>query len=152
MPGSFAERYGKVLSPPVFAVLILAVAVLACTQSLAGEGPVSIGLQTVAIALMLWARVTFGRRSFHFKADPTAGGLVTTGPYRFLRHPIYAAVLLFVWTGVAVHASPQSVARGIVETAMTALRILFEEALVRRTYPEYDDYTRRTKRVLPFLL
>jgi protein-S-isoprenylcysteine O-methyltransferase Ste14 len=42
------------------------------------------------------ARVTFGRRSFHAAANPTAGGLVTTGPYRLIRHPIYTAACLFV--------------------------------------------------------
>ena len=51
--------------------------------------PIAIALQLIAIALMVWARVTFGRRSFHAAANPTAGGLVTTGPYRFIRHPIY---------------------------------------------------------------
>jgi protein-S-isoprenylcysteine O-methyltransferase Ste14 len=34
------------------------------------------------------ARVTFGGRSFHVGANPTEGGLVTKGPYRFVRHPI----------------------------------------------------------------
>jgi len=37
-------------------------------------------------------------------------------------------------------------------TAMLALRIAFEERLVRRRYPEYDDYARRTRRVIPFIL
>jgi len=45
---------------------------------------------------MLWARLTFGGRSFHAGANPTAGGVVTTGPYRFVRHPIYAAILYFL--------------------------------------------------------
>ena len=37
-------------------------------------------------------------------------------------------------------------------TAMLLLRMLFEETLVRQRYPEYDDYARRTKRVIPYLL
>lgn len=40
---------------------------------------------------MAWARLTFGRRSFHASAVPTAGGVETRGPYRFIRHPIYTA-------------------------------------------------------------
>jgi protein-S-isoprenylcysteine O-methyltransferase Ste14 len=146
------ERYGARLSPPVFVILVLALAGLFYAHSLFGQGPVSIGLQILAALLMIWARVTFGMRSFHYAANPTEGGLVTTGPYRYLRHPIYAAILLFLWTGVAFNASPLSVALGLVATAMLALRIAFEERLVRRRYPEYDDYARRTKRVIPFIL
>jgi len=149
---TFLERYGKLLSTPVFTVLVLTIVGLLYTHSLFGHGPVSIGLQVVAVLLMIWARVTFGLRSFHYAANPTAGGLVTTGPYRYLRHPIYAAILLFLWTGVAVNASPLGVALGLAATAMLALRILFEERLVRQRYPEYDDYARRTKRVIPFIL
>jgi protein-S-isoprenylcysteine O-methyltransferase Ste14 len=151
MPDAFVARYAKLLSTPVTAVLILAAGALVYTRSLFGHGPVSIGLQIAAFLLMIWARVTFGIRSFHYAANPTEGGLVTTGPYRYMRHPIYAAILLLVWTGVAVNMSPASVALGLVATAMVFLRILFEETLVRQRYPEYGEYARRTKRVVPFL-
>lgn len=151
MPNGFVARNAKLLSTPVTVVLILAAGALVYTRSLLGHGPVSIGLQIAALLLMIWARVTFGIRSFHYAANPTEGGLVTTGPYRYVRHPIYAAILLLVWTGVAANRSPTSVALGLVATAMVALRILFEETLVRQRYPEYDDYARRTKRVVPFL-
>src|SRR4030095_11739483 len=81
-------------------VLVGVVVVLFYRHELLGAGPVGIALQVVAVLLMLWARLTFGRRSFHAAANPTAGGLVTWGPYRYWRHPIYAAVLLFLWAGV----------------------------------------------------
>jgi protein-S-isoprenylcysteine O-methyltransferase Ste14 len=69
-----------------------------------------------------------------------------------MRHPIYAAILLFVWAGVGSNPSPVSAALGGVVTAMLFLRMIFEEALVRQRYPEYADYARRTKRVIPFIL
>jgi protein-S-isoprenylcysteine O-methyltransferase Ste14 len=49
-------------------------------------------LQVLALLLFLWARITFGRRSYHVVADPTAGGLVTDGPYRFIRQ-IFSLVI-----------------------------------------------------------
>ncbi len=152
MPGSFLEKYAKPLSGPVFAVLVLAIAGLVWTRSLLGHGPVTLGLQAAAFLLMIWARVTFGIRSFHYAANPTRGGLITTGPYRWMRHPIYAAILLFVWVGIAANPSLKSVALGVVATAMLFLRMIFEETLVRQRYPEYEEYARRTKRVIPFLL
>jgi protein-S-isoprenylcysteine O-methyltransferase Ste14 len=152
MPDGFVERNAKLLSTSVVLVLIVAAAGLVLTHSLLGGGPLSIGLQVVAALLMIWARLTFGLRSFHYAANPTAGGLVTWGPYRYLRHPIYASLLLFFWAGVAANPSWLGAALGALATAMLFLRMIFEETLLRRAYPEYDDYARHTKRVVPFLL
>lgn len=152
MAGSFVKKYAALLSTPVFLVLLLAVVALGYFHSLLGHGPLTLGLQAAAILLMIWARMTFGLRSFHYAANPTSGGLVTTGPYRFVRHPIYAAILLFVWTGVAANWSLQAAALGLLATAMTVLRMLLEESLVVERYPEYADYARRTRRVIPFVV
>ena len=134
------------------AVLVVAVVYLLFTHMLFAAGPVAIAVQVLAAALMLWARVTFRGRSFHAGANPTEGGLVTSGPYRFVRHPIYAAILFFVWAGVASHASLVSGAAGLIATAAVAVRIATEERLVLERYPEYRDYAARTKRILPYVL
>ncbi|HEY3172547.1 MAG TPA: isoprenylcysteine carboxylmethyltransferase family protein, partial [Thermoanaerobaculia bacterium] len=78
----------RVLSLAALLLMVVAVLGLVSTNSLLARTPAGIGAQIAALALMVWARLTFGRRSFHASADPTAGGLVTTGPYRFIRHPI----------------------------------------------------------------
>jgi protein-S-isoprenylcysteine O-methyltransferase Ste14 len=117
-----------------------------------GTGPITITIQVIAALLMVWARLTFGIRSFHGIANPTAGGLVRTGPYRYIRHPIYAAILYFFWAGIAAHPSLVTVAVGLLATALTAVRIVAEEKLLVTMYPEYSAYTRGTKRVVPFVL
>jgi protein-S-isoprenylcysteine O-methyltransferase Ste14 len=136
-------------------VLVVAIVLLFYRHDLLGTGLVAVVLQVVAALLMLWARVTFGRRSFHAAANPTAGGLVTWGPYRYWRHPIYAAVLLFTWAGVLSHG-PDPIALGLLAlaTLMTAVRIASEERLLRAEFPGetgYDAYARRTKRLVPFV-
>lgn len=113
--------------------------------------PLAIALQLIAIALMVWARVTFGRRSFHAAANPTAGGLVTTGPYRIIRHPIYTAACLFGWAPIVVHWSLVSVALGILLLLGALMRMMCEEQLVKQTYPEYAEYAKVTKRMVPYL-
>ena len=117
-----------------------------------GAGPITITIQVIAALLMFWARLTFGIRSFHGTANPTAGGLVTTGPYRYVRHPTYAAILYFFWAGIAAHPSLVTVAVGVLATALTAVRIVAEEKLLVTMYPEYGAYARVTKRVVPFVL
>lgn len=113
--------------------------------------PAVIALQLAAVVLMVWARLTFGRRSFHATASPTEGGLVTTGPYRWLRHPIYAAVCLFAWACCVGHPSWSALGLAAVVTAGGVVRAFTEEALLRIRYPEYVDYARRTWRLVPYL-
>ena len=113
--------------------------------------PIAIALQLIAVALMVSARVTFGRRSFHAAANPTAGGLVTTGPYRIIRHPIYTAACLFGWGSIVVHWSSVSVALGLLLLLGALMRMICEEQLIKQKYPEYVEYARVTKRMVPYL-
>jgi protein-S-isoprenylcysteine O-methyltransferase Ste14 len=133
-------------------VLMAAAAALVFRNAILGTGPVSIFLQLLGLALMLWARLTFGLRSLHYAADPTQGRLVTRGPYRFVRNPIYSAAWLIIWTGVAVHWSPMNAALAAVVAVMLLVRIACEEQLLRAAYPEYAEYSRKTARLVPFVL
>ena len=134
------------------AILVVAIVGLLVRHQLFAAGWTSAAFQVLASLLMLWARLTFGVRSFHAGANPTEGGLVTSGPYRFVRHPIYAAILLFVWAGVASHGSLGGVLLAIVASGATAVRMASEERLLIERYPEYAAYAARTKRLLPFVL
>ncbi len=133
-------------------VLVMAVLGLLFRHAFFANRPGPIIAQVLAALLMFWARLVFGARSFHAAANPTEGGLVTRGPYRFVRHPIYAAILLFVWAGVASHASLLNALAAIVASCAIAVRMGTEERLVAVRYPEYVAYAARTKRVIPFLL
>jgi protein-S-isoprenylcysteine O-methyltransferase Ste14 len=134
------------------AVLSVAVIGLLVRHSLFAVLPGLVVVQVLAVILVIWARLTFGMRSLHFAANPTGGGLVTSGPYRFVRHPIYAAILFFVWAGVASRPTLLGVGLGLLVSAATAVRIVAEERLVTARYPEYVSYAARTKRVIPFLV
>jgi len=111
-----------------------------------------LAIQVAAAGLMIAARLTFGLRSFHAAANPTAGGLVTRGPYYWLRHPIYAAILYFIWSTAIDHRSVQSLAAALLITAGACVRMYAEESLLLTTYPEYAAYRARTARVIPFVL
>ncbi len=132
--------------------MVIALVLLLRIDSLFGDTAIAIAVQAGAVILMLWARVTFGKRSFHVTGNPTQGNLVTSGPYRYLRHPIYAAVLYFLWAGVFSHLSAESVLIGIGGIVGVGMRVFVEERLLRERYPEYGQYARRTKRLVPFLV
>jgi protein-S-isoprenylcysteine O-methyltransferase Ste14 len=141
----------KMISVLGLVVMIIALVGLYEVGVLFSAQPIAIALQVIAVALMVWARVTFGRRSFHAAANPTTGGLVTTGPYRYIRHPIYTAACLFGWGGIVVHWSLVSFALGVLLFLGGLARLVCEEQLVKQTYPEYLEYSKVTKRMIPYV-
>ena len=131
--------------------MLAGILLLVWNKGLFSPSPFVIGIQILAFLLMIWSRVTFGGRSFHATARPTEGGLVTTGPYRHVRHPIYASALLITWAGVFGNLSVSNVAFGLLTFAGAFARTLCEETLVRARYPEYEEYAKKTRRLIPFL-
>jgi protein-S-isoprenylcysteine O-methyltransferase Ste14 len=149
-----SHRRGAVLKPLSLAALLLmgvALVGLLAIKSLLASSPVAVAVQIAAVCLMVWARATFGSRSFHAAANPTTGGLVTAGPYRFIRHPIYTAACLFGWAGILSNWSLPAAGLGIALLVGGLVRMLCEERLVVRVYPEYREYARTTKRMVPFV-
>ena len=111
-------------------------------------------LAVAGAALVLGSRAELGPAwSFVPRADQETG-LVTTGPYRFVRHPIYLGLaLLAMGQALAFGSWPalMIVLSGIVPTF--AWRARAEEELLGRTFGErYADYRRRTKMIVPCLL
>jgi protein-S-isoprenylcysteine O-methyltransferase Ste14 len=147
------ENTARLMTLSLAALLLMVVAVLGllATNSLLARTPEGIAVQVAALLLMVWARLTFGRRSFHASADPTPGELVATGPYRFIRHPIYTAACLFVWAGVLSNWSVLAGLLGVVLLVGAFVRMLCEERLVVAAYPEYREYARSTKRMVPYV-
>jgi protein-S-isoprenylcysteine O-methyltransferase Ste14 len=120
------------------------------TNSLFSFNPLIIPVQAAAVVLMVWARITLGHRSFHATATPTKGALITNGPYRYIRHPIYAAVCLFTCAGALAHHSLGALLVILVLIGAMA-RMFAEEKLLRARYPEYKAYAATTKRMVPFV-
>jgi protein-S-isoprenylcysteine O-methyltransferase Ste14 len=139
----------KTASMAAFALSVGCIIWLAGTQSLFANGPVTIAVQVAAVLLMIWARVTFRSRSFHAAANPTAGGIVTNGPYHFIRHPIYAAIFYFLAAGAIAHPSMINGVVVVVTDLTLFVRMRTEEILLIQRYPEYGAYAQRTSRILP---
>ncbi len=77
------------------ALQIALIAVLALPWRIAGWNTGGSALVAIGIALGLWALTANRPGNFNIRPEPRAGGhLVTDGPYRFVRHPMYLAVLI----------------------------------------------------------
>jgi protein-S-isoprenylcysteine O-methyltransferase Ste14 len=141
----------KASSVLAFAGMVAGIFWLSVRRELLAASVAGLIVQGLAVAMMVGARMTFGVRSFHAAANPTRGGLVTTGFYRLLRHPIYASALYFVWAAALDHHSLQAFAAAVLTTTGAAVRMYAEEQLLGVTYPGYAAYRARTARVIPFV-
>jgi len=115
------------------------------------ENPVIISIQVLSFGLMVWARMTLKSRSFHLTASPTEGKLVTNGPYRWLRHPIYAAIIYFSWACLAGFPNIEALIAVLFIDVGLFIRILLEEKELKKAYTEYAEYSKRAKRLIPYV-
>lgn len=121
---------------------------------------VPLAVQLAGVALVA---VSFYGLYVTFRENPFLSGVVriqddrghkviSTGPYRWVRHPMYASALpLFLgvplwlgsWVGVAV---------GVPFCVLMAVRAVFEERTLARELPGYDAYAARVRyRLIPFV-
>jgi protein-S-isoprenylcysteine O-methyltransferase Ste14 len=115
------------------------------------------GLALMAAAYALFWRTIAETRAASLLAafdESVPGSLVTTGPYRFVRHPFYSTYLLF-WFGWAVAAWSVWAIIPFIGMAVTYWRAaLDEEAKFARTpmAAQYANYMKSTARFVPGIL
>jgi len=133
------------------------VALLGATLTLAmvlldrTPGSIAVNIASAALILIgnyisIVAVMSLGRS---LSIMPEARKLVMSGPYRFVRHPLYAAeeiAILGVWLQfMSWEATAILVGHFIIQL----WRLGFEETVLRDSFPEYDAYARQTARLLP---
>jgi protein-S-isoprenylcysteine O-methyltransferase Ste14 len=100
---------------------------------------------------MVFALYSLGYLRHRFSIVPEARGLVTAGPYRLVRHPIYlgeilAATGLILPTALSLHLAVY-----LLFIYAQVRRTYYEERVLRSLYPEYDEYAARTPRLIPLI-
>jgi protein-S-isoprenylcysteine O-methyltransferase Ste14 len=86
-----------------------------------------------------------------FSIVPQARSVVQTGPYRWIRHPLYFSEEIGV-VGVALRSlTPATAIILILHFGVQVCRILYEEDLLRRVCPEYASYEASTWRLIPYV-
>ena len=108
------------------------------------------GVAAAGALLGLWALSCNRPGNFNIRPTPRAGGqLVQRGPYRWIRHPMYSAVMAcglacawadssrWVWLGI------------VMLVAVLATKASFEERWMLAEHPGYAAHQKRTGRFLP---
>jgi protein-S-isoprenylcysteine O-methyltransferase Ste14 len=134
--------------------LIAALAVLGAPPFVHGKAPAGAWALAAAGAMLgVWALSCNRPGNFNIRPTPRAGGrLVQQGPYRWIRHPMYTALiacgLAGAWAAASIWGWLALAALG----AVLAIKAMFEERWMLVEHPGYAAYRARTRRFLPGLL
>lgn len=106
-----------------------------------------------AFAFCWWARVHLGRLWSGLVTTKADHRIVDTGPYRLVRHPIYSGVITAAVCVGLIKASPAALLGAVLVAAGFWMTARKEEAFLRQELGSstYDDYSRRTAMLAPFL-
>jgi protein-S-isoprenylcysteine O-methyltransferase Ste14 len=114
------------------------------------------GVLVAGIALGAWALSANRPGNFNIRPVPKAGGqLVRSGPYAYIRHPMYSSILLAGLSGVYGVDIP---GRTLVGTAFFALLAVLwvksglEEQWMVAQHPDYAAYQKDSSRFIPWLM
>jgi len=102
-------------------------------------GWVTVTLSTIGVAIVVTGKMTIGRS---FGLVPANRGIVVRGPYRLVRHPIYAGYLLTHISVMLGYPAPWNIAVILIGDTALILRALAEERMLNLDL-EYQAYCGR---------
>jgi protein-S-isoprenylcysteine O-methyltransferase Ste14 len=146
-----AEPQRRAREPLALGACAVAIAaVLAFTPPGSGSAPgLMLAGDLVAVLGCLWLLASVLALGRCFGVLPEARGLVTRGPYRAVRHPVYLGEIA-ACAGLAL-AAP-SLRNGLVLAVFVGAQLVrmgFEERALTHAFPEYAAYAERTPRLIP---
>jgi protein-S-isoprenylcysteine O-methyltransferase Ste14 len=97
-------------------------------------------------AFTMYALRHLGR---HFGVVSDVRGLVTSGPYRWVRHPLYAGETITTIGLVLAVATPFTVTAFAIGFGLQVWRARVEEQSLTAAFPEYRDYASQTPMLIP---
>jgi protein-S-isoprenylcysteine O-methyltransferase Ste14 len=147
------DRSTRILIGGAVGVAIVAAAAGAPARAPVGYGIAGTIVMWIGLAIRVWAVATLGS-AFRTTVEVTPGqAVVSTGPYRWIRHPSYTGLLLVLGGfGIARGTWPAVAVSVLVPLAAIVRRIQVEETeLIRVLGEPYRSYQARTKRLIPGL-
>jgi protein-S-isoprenylcysteine O-methyltransferase Ste14 len=108
-------------------------------------------LCAAGMAFLVWARIVLGRNWSQIVSVKEGHELVTSGPYHYVRHPMYSGALV-ACIGSEIVCAGAWIFLLVVLGALFLWRVGAEDKLMAQQFPnEYPDYKRRTKALIPFV-
>ncbi len=112
------------------------------------------GLLIECVGVFLALHAIYVMKISNFNLTPTVkqnSELITSGPYRIIRHPMYIAQLITVLPLVIDYFSWYRFSAFAILTFILLVKINYEEQLLLAHFKDYKAYIKRTKKLIPYV-
>jgi len=104
------------------------------------------GLMGITLAI-----VQLNKNLTPFPTPKASGTLIQTGLYRYVRHPIYSGIIVMAIGFGVFQESAWKLALGVMLWILFYFKSRYEETLLVKQYPDYEQYRAHSSRFFPFL-
>jgi len=109
-------------------------------------------IEFTGIALAIWAILVMRNNANVAPIPKTNGILITNGPYRFIRHPMYTAQVVAVIPLVVEQTTIYRIAALAILIATLLFKLHYEEKRLADHFGQaYRDYQKVSKKILPYI-
>ncbi len=131
-------------------IQFLCLAVIGLTGPIFANPLLLLLIELSGLFLGIWAVLTMRIGHFNIAPEPLSWSkMVSRGPYRVVRHPMYLALLLTTLPLVISDFSSLRLVFWFILLVNLVLKMGYEEGLLKKQFPEYVHYREQTARILP---
>jgi protein-S-isoprenylcysteine O-methyltransferase Ste14 len=142
----------RLASYTLVAIQFACLIAIALTGPILARNPLLLTMEAAAVLLGVWALLTVRIGNVHVVPDPRLGAtLVRSGPYRWIRHPMYAALLLGALALVLESPTPLRWGLLVVLLIDLVVKLHYEERILLDHFAGYAEYMAASKRLIPYI-
>lgn len=130
---------------------LIFIAVIAITGKIFILNSIYIILIFAAAFPSLWA-ILIMQDKLRIMPEPSKSSkLITSGPYKYIRHPMYATVISVTLIWILFDFSFMRLAVYILLVFNMVVKMFYEENILKDSFEGYKEYMKESKRIIPFL-
>lgn len=143
----------KIYSVLLVTFQIILISLLGLSSELNGTNYIYLIIIFLGALLGVWAFWLFRSSKFRITPDVADGAkLITNGPYKYIRHPMYSAVLVICLGLILSNINVLSLVFYALLLIDLIFKINYEEKSLVSSFSEYKQYMKKTKRIIPFII
>lgn len=109
-------------------------------------------IETLGLFLAIWAIAVMSKSKLNISPRPkTDAHLIKEGPYAFIRHPMYASIILSFLPLLLSYYSIEALSIFMVLVINLIFKLSFEEKLLCNYFDEYEEYKKHSWRLIPYI-